>query len=780
MKRRLTAYLLCLTLLLTMSACGDKPHSDDTTTAATTTPSETTVPPLTELDHYRQAAERLLNAQELKLTITETTAATTGGETFDYTCGYDITYTGLGTESFGAEVEQSIDYCGNDYQYTERFADGIAFLDLDSSLYCQTMTAEEFLDRFYPLCLVDGAKYGEITSKSNGSDTVYTFSAPTENEAWLAGAELTLLDATATETSGRITGYTYDYTYTAGGTTTKSSLSVEITYSDSPVELTTPDITLYTEIEDLSAPIYLHQGILALDVAESKSFSSTTNLVSYVSSEIYMLENTIDSYGSGEDLVLKQTTTVTPHDLLGIEKKGYTQETVVRDGMATYTEDDGEPETFPASSTLVDASLKQNLHLFLVDPSMLSGASVEVTGAGILVRFTGNDACGADMEQQICADFFGGPNVLTDEADSYVTESLEGYLALDLYSMLPTAYSVDFTGIHTFDGAQYPLTLQYNISMDMASISSYYNATDEHLPTEAPETAPTPVFYKVTDDAGHTMWLFGTIHVGDSRTAYLPQEIWDAFDAADALAVEFDGETFIEELENDPELQKLMAEAYSYPDGSTIDTHLTMDEELYELAVAAMQASGNYTYYTDYFKPFIWSDMLESFYLRQGHSLTSQQGMDEQLMERARNQEKKILDVESGEMQLQMLSGYSDRVQEYMLASSVYTTQDAYLKSVQELFEMWCRGDEAQLIEYLNEEDDTSEMTEEELAIYEEYNEAMLTSRNVDMLKVAQDYLASGETVFYAVGLAHLLGMDGLVDALRNAGYTVELVTYAQ
>ena len=223
-----------------------------------------------------------------------------------------------------------------------------------------------------------------------------------------------------------------------------------------------------------------------------------------------------------------------------------------------------------------------------------------------------------------------------------------------------------------------------------------------------------------------------------------------------------------------------MAEAYSYPDGSTIDTHLTMDEELYELAVAAMQASGNYTYYTDYFKPFIWSDMLESFYLRQGHSLTSQQGMDEQLMERARNQEKKILDVESGEMQLQMLSGYSDRVQEYMLASSVYTTQDAYLKSVQELFEMWCRGDEAQLIEYLNEEDDTSEMTEEELAIYEEYNEAMLTSRNVDMLKVAQDYLASGETVFYAVGLAHLLGMDGLVDALRNAGYTVELVTYAQ
>jgi hypothetical protein len=29
------------------------------------------------------------------------------------------------------------------------------------------------------------------------------------------------------------------------------------------------------------------------------------------------------------------------------------------------------------------------------------------------------------------------------------------------------------------------------------------------------------------------------------------------------------------------------------------------------------------------------------------------------------------------------------------------------------------------------------------------------------------------------VGLAHLLADDGLVNTLRNAGYTVELVSYA-
>ena len=44
------------------------------------------------------------------------------------------------------------------------------------------------------------------------------------------------------------------------------------------------------------------------------------------------------------------------------------------------------------------------------------------------------------------------------------------------------------------------------------------------------------------------------------------------------------------------------------------------------------------------------------------------------------------------------------------------------------------------------------------------------------MLSVAEGYLTSGKTVFYAVGLAHLLTNDGLVNTLRNAGYTVELI----
>jgi uncharacterized protein YbaP (TraB family) len=52
----------------------------------------------------------------------------------------------------------------------------------------------------------------------------------------------------------------------------------------------------------------------------------------------------------------------------------------------------------------------------------------------------------------------------------------------------------------------------------------------------------------------------------------------------------------------------------------------------------------------------------------------------------------------------------------------------------------------------------------------------MEVERNANMVEKAREYLQSGKTVFCAVGLAHLLGEGGMVEALREAGYTVTLI----
>jgi uncharacterized protein YbaP (TraB family) len=119
---------------------------------------------------------------------------------------------------------------------------------------------------------------------------------------------------------------------------------------------------------------------------------------------------------------------------------------------------------------------------------------------------------------------------------------------------------------------------------------------------------------------------------------------------------------------------------------------------------------------------------------------------------------------------------WSDALTMLLLEEAIHTDGVQYAQQLQELYDMWCGGDEDTIREYLNEP--APEMSPEEAVLYEEYNNGMSVERDKIMIDKAIEYLESGETVFMAVGLAHVLTDGTLVDALRDAGYTVELVTY--
>ena len=308
----------------------------------------------------------------------------------------------------------------------------------------------------------------------------------------------------------------------------------------------------------------------------------------------------------------------------------------------------------------------------------------------------------------------------------------------------------------------------------MASLTTYDGIFEEPAPEEEPENPATPLFYHVTGADGQEMWLLGTIHIGDERTGFLPQTIYDAFDASDALAVEVNIDAFEEQVSSDPALLTQLAYAYYYSDGTRISDHL--DTELYQAAHTLILASGNNSASAPYMKISIWGNLIDNFYLQQDYTLTAEKGVDQRLLTMAAQQGKSILEIETGLSQIQMLAGYSEAFQTALLSDTVSASLIDYNNDLRTLYELWCAGDEAALTEALTE--DSSGLTEEELKLYEEYTKAMYTDRNAKMLSAAKTYLESGDTVFYAVGLAHLLGEDGLVNTLRAAGYTVEIVTY--
>jgi uncharacterized protein YbaP (TraB family) len=205
-------------------------------------------------------------------------------------------------------------------------------------------------------------------------------------------------------------------------------------------------------------------------------------------------------------------------------------------------------------------------------------------------------------------------------------------------------------------------------------------------------------------------------------------------------------------------------------------------------ALKYLKATGNHNMNSQYMKVFFWYNMIDNYYLQQGYQLTGDQGVEERLTKFAADNNIPLWEVESSLFQIGMMSGFSEELTVWMLEDiPEYTGKDSW-EGTMDLFELWCSGDEAALRERISCDVDLTDATEEELAEYEsykhlleEYNDSMSHDRNEGMLEVAIQYLESGETIFYAVGLAHLLDeTNGLVDALRAAGYTVELVEFAQ
>ena len=406
-------------------------------------------------------------------------------------------------------------------------------------------------------------------------------------------------------------------------------------------------------------------------------------------------------------------------------------------------------------------------------------------GSVLLLEYALNEDFDNIIQDSICQMLWNDPGFLNSLASKYENTELNGYLSVDKYSGLPIAAGYYYEGVHTIEGDDYVLTFQYDQSFESPAKGAYQEITDRMPQEEAPETKPTPLFYHVTGENGQEMWLLGTIHVGDERTGCLPQEIYNAFAASDALALECDTEAFDELLEEDDELSEEVSNHYFYADGTTLES--LMEEEAYAKALQLMKAVGSYNMNMPYAKPYLWSNAIDQFYLRQGYQLHRDQGVEERLHDWAEELDKEIIEVESNLFQVQMLTGFSNDLQLLMLEESMEVTARESWESVWELYEKWCAGDEAALREALSDEVDTSEFTEEELAEYEvekhlieEYNKAMSYDRNDGMLQKAIEYLESGDVVFYAVGLAHLLNdVNGLVDTLRDAGYTVELVSYA-
>lgn len=773
---RFLAVLLCLALLLGMSACTTPPESTNPTTAPTTLPAPTE-PQALEL--YQAAAEKVEARKALSAQVTLTEDMTVGGETYTTVTRQTVSFTGRDTEDLLVSVEDETEYKLFTTSSTLLYADGQVYLQFDGDNFITAMDQADLLAGFVPVLPLTAGLYASVAAEETADGTTLTFSAPTALETWLAPEEAEMAEAGGTvslDGNGALLESTYTASYTYGPAEFRTTAQVTIC-ADAPAEITPPESADgYTALESLDA-LYLADRAYCL-MKQTRSIDShvSSSIMSQAAGVISNYSMDINACPEGTKMMyqVEQNHYLVDYSSGGAETRFKLKE-VFRDGKFTSVVDDGEPATAAVTAKQMKDYTQGLLEEGFLSHEYISGATATALNGLYLLEFTATDELGALMSHVVCENLFNDPNLLDGLASEYTTDTMEFYVALDAYTLLPTAAGYQFEGAHTIDGTSYVLTRQYDQSYYLASPDSYKAITEELAPETQPENTPTPLFYHVTGPDGQEMWLLGTIHAGDARTAFLPQEIYDAFDAADALAVEIDIHAFDKLAEEDESIQEEISGAYFLSNGTTTKDHVS-DSELYDYALKLIKATGSYNFNSLYMRPGVWSEIIDMYGTDHTYGLSRDKGVDERLLTRAEDQGKTILEVEEHRPHFALLSDLSEATQEFFLAQSASCDPWQNQLAVQELFEQWCAGDEAALREQFI--DDTSEMTEEELAAYEEYYYAIATSRDVNMLNVAKEYLESGDTVFYAVGLAHLLESGGLVEGLRAAGYTVELVKY--
>lgn len=811
----LLCLLLSLVLILSLAGCRQEPADPTNGPTPTTAPTQPTdpakptnpsiptdptnpttpVPQIHPAEAYIQAAKELESLDSIYSAISVSTTMSVGRETYSFTTKINTLRSHRNTQSprFRVDYSTNLDLKASSY-YLEEYIDGILYVDFDNSQYtrfCGPADPAEYAAQVLPVTPIDPDLYNSISAFEDDSRTVtYEFTQPSAAESWALPEGAELLDAFGSaiiNRLGKLEESRYEITYRYGGVLYTDAYHFRSQANYAPVTLTGDPETFHSvqSPEAIRMVSRMWMAASAYKAYNSATVSSTSSIFTQAAGVAINQTAEMDWYhGNSARLV----TDVYQMNYATGQEQTYTLEEYYKDKTYTAIENGGTPVSYPNVSfssfstyflRLLDATLPKY-------PSDYENVDFICTdlGSTILVEIVYDEKFAEQIQGEICQDLWQEANFLNNLASKYVTNEITGYFAIDKYTGFPTAAGYYYSGTHTIEGTDYLLTAQLDQSFEIPGAEACYNIFEKQPYEVKPAKNPTPLFYHVTGKDGQEMWLFGTIHIGDDRTAYLPKEIYDALAASDALALECDNELFEKLSETDEALQAQLSEVYFLPDGTTLES--VLGEELYEMALKYMKASGNYNMNAPYMKPFAWNSALTDFQAQQSYALVRSQGVESRLTALAKEQNKPILEIESAMFQLQMMANFSPELQIYMLMSTLHTDTLQAREELLDLYEKWCAGDEAALRKAVSTQVDTSGMTAEEKAEYEqykylidEYNKAMDGDRNKGMLEVAKSYLESDQVVFYAVGLAHLLSEDGgLVDALRAAGYTVELVQY--
>ncbi len=276
------------------------------------------------------------------------------------------------------------------------------------------------------------------------------------------------------------------------------------------------------------------------------------------------------------------------------------------------------------------------------------------------------------------------------------------------------------------------------------------------LPTSA------QVFFKVEGNGLATpSYIFGTHHLAPLKVFADQKGGREAFSAATQVVGEIDMK-----LVADPAVAMSMQQYTLAPADSTLSKLLGPDMATYSAKFAQI-VPGMTLEMLDPMRPMVPQTIgLLTIVSQQLEGFNPEEQLDTWFQLQGALEEKAIIPLETPQMQAQLL--YSSVPLEFQVKSlkEMLDNPDKMVENARNLNEAYMSKDLAKMLRLSQEGEDPEERV---------FMEALVDKRNADWLTKLPAIFSQGPT-FVAVGALHLAGPQGIVEGLRNLGYTVTAI----
>ena len=274
------------------------------------------------------------------------------------------------------------------------------------------------------------------------------------------------------------------------------------------------------------------------------------------------------------------------------------------------------------------------------------------------------------------------------------------------------------------------------------------------ISTPFAETKKEKSFIWSFESGNNTIYLLGSIHVLNKASYPLPEEVEHIYNCCGRVVFETDLDSM-----NGSSLQAKMMRRGMYPDGQKLSDNIST--ETYEMLGKKLETTGLSIQQFERFRPWMVALTLAgSEMIRLGFD--PQLGIDTRFFNKAKQDSKNLIFLESNEFQIDLFAGLGRSRQEALLRQVLIE-----IKIIESMFDdmlnAWKTGDAEKL----------DSIMKESFTEFPELYDRLIVKRNRRWVSKILNMARQKGDLLVVVGAAHLVGDKSVVDLLRKKGYKV-------